>query len=504
MLATIVIGILLLYIMYKYLSPDPETKKILDKVPGPKPLPLIGNAHQLRMGHDWFLQILDLARQFPGMGALWLGFHVRIAVFKAEYAEVVLSGMKHIDKSPDYNFLHPWLGTGLLTSTGNKWKSRRRMLTPTFHFNILHDFLHVFNKKSDILVNKLRGKAVKGDQFNIFQDLALCALDIISETAMGKDIDAQSTDSEYVHAVYRMSTLTDSRMRKPWFWPKILFNLIGPGHEHDEKLKILHNFTNSVISDRLKDFDSIKSEMVRQEMSGEGDGGFGSKKIRLAFLDMLIYMSDNLTKLTIEDIREEVDTFMFEGHDTTAAAMNWATHLIGANPEVQAKVHKEIDTVFGQDKRDPTMEDLKELKYLECCIKEALRLFPSVPMFARNAAEDMQLGEFTIPKDTTVVLLTTALHRDPEVFPNPEEFDPDRFLLENSRNRHPYSYVPFSAGPRNCIGQKFALLEEKTVLCHLFRAFTVKSCQTREELRPVGDLILRPENGIIIELKPRL
>ncbi|GFR78958.1 cytochrome P450, partial [Elysia marginata] len=453
MLATIAIGVLLLYIMYKYLSPDPETKKILEKVPGPKPLPLIGNAHQLRMGHgpmilyplsltdyflqvlewaraypgilviwlayrpevvvsgaahaenlelakdfpgiavvwlayrpavvihnaqlaeqlefaraspgilavwlayavrisvfkaeyaevwtndctpspcgqergqmalpllcsiiplivhEWFLQLFEICKDLPGIGVLWLAFDPRIFVFKAGYAEVVLSSMKHIDKSPDYNFLHPWLGTGLLTSTGNKWKSRRRMLTPTFHFNILHDFLHVFNKKSHILVNKLKGKASKGGQFNLFQDVALCALDIISETAMGKDIDAQSTDSEYVHAVYRMSTLTDSRMRKPWFWPKFLFNLIGPGHEHDEKLKILHDFTSSVISDRLKDFDSIKAEMIRQEMSGEAESGLGNKKIRLAFLDMLIYMSDNLTKLTIEDIREEVDTFMFE------------------------------------------------------------------------------------------------------------------------------------------------------------------------------------------------
>ncbi|GFO38082.1 cytochrome p450, partial [Plakobranchus ocellatus] len=391
MLATIVLGVVLLYILYKYFYPSNEKRKMLDKIPGPKPLPLIGNAHQLRIGHDWYLQTLGLAKEHPDIFVLWLAFKPQLVIHKAEYAEVILNGMKHIDKSPDYNFLHPWLGTGLLTSTGDKWKSRRRMLTPTFHFNILHDFLHVFNKKSHILVEKLKGKAEKGGQFNLFQDIALCALDIISETAMGKDINAQSADSEYVHAVYRMSNLTDTRMRQPWMWPDILFNLFGPGHEHDEKLKILHDFTNSVISDRLKDFDSIKSEMIRQGMSGEAGMGLRDKKVRLAFLDMLIFMSDNLTKLSFEDIREEVDTFMFEGHDTTAAAMNWATHLIGANPECQAKVHEEIDSVFGQDDRDPTMEDLKELKYLECCIKEALRLFPSVPMFARTASEDVHL-----------------------------------------------------------------------------------------------------------------
>ncbi|RUS90092.1 hypothetical protein EGW08_002134 [Elysia chlorotica] len=502
MFATIILGVVLLYIMYKYLSPNPETRKLLEKVPGPKPLPLIGNAHQLRMGHAKMVQTHRFASMFSDYGfhKMKIIFYQVVFLYRADWVEVVLNSMKHIDKSPDYNFLHPWLGTGLLTSTGNKWKSRRRMLTPTFHFNILHDFLHVFNKKSHILVDKFKGKAAKGDEFNVFQDIALCALDIISETAMGKDIDAQSTDSEYVHAVYRMSTLTDTRMRKPWLWPKFLFKMFGPGHEYDEKLKILHDFTNSVISDRLKDFDGIKSEMIRQEMNEQSEGGLGEKKIRLAFLDMLIYMSDNLTKLSIEDIREEVDTFMFEGHDTTAAAMNWATHLIGANPEVQAKVHEEIDSIFGQDNRDPTMEDLKDMKYLECCIK----VKKNIVIKLRN------LILLHLPSWVTIVFLFIEMRNVTRgltvVVPIAKTKTIGKKLCTSfqSRTRHPYSYVPFSAGPRNCIGQKFALLEEKTVLCHLFRNFTVKSCQTREELRPVGDLILRPENGIIIKLSPRV
>ncbi|KAH9520017.1 Cytochrome P450 4V2 [Bulinus truncatus] len=192
------------------------------------------------------------------------------------------------------------------------------------------------------------------------------------------------------------------------------------------------------------------------------------------------------------------------GHDTTAAAINWATHLIGSHAEVQAKVHEELDKVFGNDTRDATMEDLKELKYLECCIKEALRLFPSVPVFARSIKEDLCLDkDYIIPKDTSVIIITVAVHRDPKIYPEPDLFKPERFFLENSASRHPYSYIPFSAGPRNCIGQKFALLEEKTVLSHLFRNFNVRSVQKRSELRPIGDLILRPENGIIVEMTPR-
>lgn len=503
MIATVVTCILVGFVYFLFFYKDRWVKEQIDKIPGPKTLPLIGNVHQLRFGHEKYKRIKSLSERFGQFGVhkmKFLQFPV-VFIYRAQWVELLLSSTKHIDKSDDYKYLHPWLGTGLLTSTGDKWRVRRKQLTPTFHFNILNDFLSVFNKQADILVNKLQGKANKGN-FNIFQDIALCALDIICETAMGTTVEAQKTDSDYVHAVYRMSTLSDERMRKPLYWNNFLYNTFGDGQEYARNLKVLHDFTKSVISDRLKDFDQKKSDLVGLELSG--GSAKSAKKVRLAFLDMLLYMSDNLTQLTLSDIQEEVDTFMFEGHDTTAAAMNWAIHLIGANSDVQAKVHEEMDRVFGDDnERDITIEDLKDLKYLENCIKEALRLFPSVPIFARRIGENLHLGELTVPQGTTVVVLTTALHRDPEVFPDPELYNPDRFSLENSKGRNPYSYVPFSAGPRNCIGQKFAMMEEKVVLAQFFRRFKVTSFQTREDLKPVGDLILRPESGISIEIKER-
>ena len=115
----------------------------------------------------------------------------------------------------------------------------------------------------------------------------------------------------------------------------------------------------------------------------------------------------------------------------------------------------------------------------------------------------MNTGEYTVPAGTTVNLHVHALHRNPEYFPDPEKFDPDRFLPERVLNRHPYAYIPFSAGPRNCIGQKFALLEEKTVLSYILRNYTVKSLDKREDIRQIGEMILRSENGIRIHITPR-
>ncbi|MEE6520227.1 hypothetical protein FKM82_018054 [Ascaphus truei] len=131
-------------------------------------------------------------------------------------------------------------------STGEKWRSRRKMITPTFHFAILSEFLEVMNEQSKVLVEKLRNR-VGEESFNCFMDVTLCALDIISETAMGKKIHAQSTsDSEYVQAIYKMSDMVHRRQKMPWLWPDFVYSRLKVGKEHDKSLKILHTFTDNV------------------------------------------------------------------------------------------------------------------------------------------------------------------------------------------------------------------------------------------------------------------
>ncbi|XP_016064466.1 PREDICTED: cytochrome P450 4V2, partial [Miniopterus natalensis] len=447
----------------------------------------------------FFQQVIFYTAEFRHlpMIKLWLGPVPVIAMFKAETVEPILSSSKQLDKSYLYTFLEPWLGLGLLTSTGNKWRSRRKMLTPTFHFTILENFLDIMNEQANILVHKLE-KHVNGEAFNCFFYITLCALDIICETAMGKSIDAQTNDdSEYVRAVYRMSDVVHKRMKTFWLWPNLLYAMFKEGREHKRTLQILHNFTNKVITERA-------NEMRDEEGKSDGRGTTVPNRKRKAFLDLLLNVTDHEgNKLSPKDIREEVDTFMFEGHDTTAAAINWALYLLGSYPEVQKKLDNELDEVFGKSDHPATLEDLKKLKYLECVIKETLRLFPSVPLIGRDINEDCEILGYNIVKGCQALLIPYALHRDPRYFPDPEEFKPERFFPENSVGHHPYTYVPFSAGPRNCIGQRFAMMEEKAVLSCILRHFWVESNQKREDLGLAGELILRPSNGIWIKLKKR-
>ncbi|XP_029017670.1 cytochrome P450 4V2 [Betta splendens] len=488
----------LTYVTYKLLAGYLHKWLEMKPIPGvPGTVPFIGNALQFKTNAgEFFRQIQQYTVEFSKLPLLklWVGPLPFVVLFHAETVETLLTNSVHIDKSYAYKFLHPWLGTGLLTSTGRKWRQRRKMLTPTFHFSILSDFLEVMNEQAEVLVEKLEQQAAKGP-FNCFSHITLCALDIICETAMGKKIHAQSnSDSEYVRSVYKMSDIISRRQRTPWFWPDFVYYYFGEGREHDRTLKILHSFTYDVIKEKAE---------AAGDAGSDSDSDEGARK-RRAFLDMLLKTTDEHGgQMSHEDIQEEVDTFMFRGHDTTAAAMNWAVHLLGSHPEAQGKVQQELQEVFGASDRPATIEDLKKLKYLECVIKEALRLFPSVPFFARSICEDCHINGFKVPKGANAIVITYALHRDARYFPEPEEFRPERFLPENSVGRPPYAYIPFSAGLRNCIGQRFALMEEKVILSSILRHFSVEACQNRDELQPVGELILRPEKGIWIKLEKR-
>ncbi|CAF1498975.1 unnamed protein product [Rotaria sordida] len=240
-----------------------------------------------------------------------------------------------------------------------------------------------------------------------------------------------------------------------------------------------------VIEDRIANFSSID---VRH---------------RMAFLDTLIAkMNDE--QISIDDVQEEVDTFMFAGHDTTATAINFALFMIALHQDIQQHLFEEIQSIFQNDnERACTLDDVQQMNYLECVIKETLRLLPSVPMIGREIQETFQYDGKTFLKGTTVVIFIYEIHRDPQHFPEPEKFDPDRFLPELTQQRHPYAYIPFSAGSRNCIGQRFALLEEKVFLSTIIRRFHLTTSQTYNDFVPTEQIILRSDNALKVKLISR-
>ncbi|GBO27378.1 Cytochrome P450 4V2 [Araneus ventricosus] len=209
-------------------------------------------------------------------------------------------------------------------------------------------------------------------------------------------------------------------------------------------------------------------------------------------------------EMSEEDIRDQLMTFMIAGQDSTKVSLSWILYLLGLDAAIQAKIHEELDLVFGEDHaRHATVEDLKNLKYLDCVIKETLRLYPPIPILARYINNDTEICGYQIPKGTTCLVFPHVLHRDEKVFPNPEAFNPDRFLPENSTTRHPYAYIPFSAGPRNCIGHKLALMELLTVTSTILRRYTVESLDHRDKVLPTLTVALSSSIPLRIRIRPR-
>ncbi|CAG2107240.1 unnamed protein product, partial [Medioppia subpectinata] len=420
----------------------------------------------------------------------------------------LLSSNVHIEKSREYTFFQPWLGLGLLTSTGNRWQSHRKLLTPSFHFRILENFVPVINGQQNVMIDIIDSKLSQNNGLidDIRPIITNCALDTICETAMGIDIKAQTAlDSQYVNSLRDILTLFLMRFISPWLWLEFIYRLSPSGKQFKKNVNVLHEFTESVIKERKTEFMRKMNEKGNNSLD-EVMEELGSKR-KLAFLDsLLVHHIRNPREFTENDIREEVDTFMFEGHDTTAAALTFALMLIGLDDRVQAKIHEEMDAIFHDDMcRDITTDDLRQMRYLEQCIKEALRLYPSVSYIAREANEDLTIGEHVVPKGTTCMVLFYMLHRDPKVFPNPEVYDPNRFVSDGPdvQSRHPYAYVPFSAGPRNCIGQKFALLEEKALLAAILRRYRIRCLIARHDLKLDYALILKPSSKIPMKFTKR-
>lgn len=291
----------------------------------------------------------------------------------------------------------------------------------------------------------------------------------------------------------------------------------------DKALKILHDYTDSVIRSRRQEL----TQATRSSKStDENENDVGIRK-KTAFLDMLLQATVDGRPLNDLEVREEVDTFMFEGHDTTTSAMSFLLGILAKHPDVQQKVYDEVQTVIGDDLTTPvTLAMLNQLNYLDLVIKETLRLYPSVPIYGRKLLDNHEISTkkhtlspyarwiknvFLIsdgtvfPAGSNLAIFPYFMGRDPDYFDNPLEFRPERFAVETSAEKtNPYRYVPFSAGPRNCIGQKFAVAEIKSLISKTLRHYELLPPKQPKSEKMIAELVLRPEGGVPVRVKKRV
>ncbi|KAF5302921.1 hypothetical protein FQA39_LY02101 [Lamprigera yunnana] len=509
--------------------------ELAEKLPGPKGWPIIGNALDfIGTSPDVFSCVYKHTYNFDRVIKMWIGPKLLVFLFDPKDVEIILSSHVYIDKSSEYTFFKPWLGNGLLISTGQKWRSHRKLIAPTFHLNVLKGFIDLFNANSIATVEKMRKE--EGNTFDCHDYMSEATVEMLLETAMGVSKTTQDQSGyEYAMAVMKMCDILHLRHTKLWLRPNLIFGLTKYGKIQEHLLNVIHSLTRKVVKSKMELFNKgmrgpavevhkkltsnvetpqVHTNTVNGVSFGQStglkddldveDNDVGEKK-RLAFLDLMIEASQNGTIITDEEIKEQVDTIMFEGHDTTAAGSSFFLSLMGIYPDVQEKVIREMDEIFGDSDRPATFADTLEMKYLERCLLETLRLYPPVPVIARQLKENVKLanGDHTLPAGCTVVVTTIKIHRRSDIYPNPDQFDPDNFLPDRSANRHYYAFIPFSAGPRSCVGRKYAMLKLKILLSTIMRNFRIKSDLTEKDFKLQGDIILKRAEGFKIRMESR-
>jgi cytochrome P450 len=365
-------------------------------------------------------------------------------------------------------FFYRLVGNGLVTSEGDFWRRQRRLAQPAFHRQRISSYGDVMVEYAERAIAAWK----PGERRDIARDMTRLTLEIVVKTLFNSDV---SNDADHVGE-------TLSKLVKPFAsqatlkW--ILDNrLPTPGHRrYFRDVSEIDRIVFRIIGER------------RASGSDEGD-----------LLSMLLEAQDeDGSQMTDAQLRDEVMTLFLAGHETTALVLSWSWYLLATHPEAEQKFHDELSEVLGG--RAPNVSDIPRLKYTEMIAKEAMRLYPPAYAVGREAIEETEIGGYRVPKGTQLFAFQWVTHRDPRYFDEPEAFRPERW--SNGEPVAKYAYFPFGAGPRQCIGNYFAMMEVVLVLATIGQRFGFRlDPEHKVELLPV--LSLRPKNGIKVIVDSR-
>ncbi|GJQ82475.1 hypothetical protein Trydic_g14466 [Trypoxylus dichotomus] len=437
-------------------------------------------------------KLLDILRKYGPRIKLDLCYGAPILIVTdKDVMSHILTTKSMLIKDSVYNLSEKWLGDGLATCKPEKWKLTRRIVNPAFNIQALENCVESFGKSSTALISKLNSE-VNNDGVDVLPYIRLCTLGIVRETLMGiKQNPQEDKDSQYITDLDDVSTLAHRRQFSllkvnPW-----LYRLSKDYKKEEEATKRMRNFAQRIIDSRK----AIRAKLTGNWILANG----ADRKIRnTVLLDTILDAHINGRPITNREVLDEMQTFLFAGLDTSATCINLCLYCLSKHPEIQDTVVAELESIFGSDNRYPTANDLHEMYYMEMVIKETMRRYSPIPLIGRFLDEDISFGDVFIPKGLSVVLFLYGIHMNPDYYPNPEKFDPSRFEREAAT----YSFVPFGAGPRNCIGQRFGMLEIKYLLAEILRRFRICEVHGHVPQQFMG-IVLKFKNKIMIKLEHR-
>lgn len=459
-----------------------------NKLPGPKPWPIVGNAMYF-FGTDWDIQaIANRLNKKYGLAALWLGHKLNVFICTPEHAEIYFTSTKLLDHSEHLKFLEPAIGRSLLTANGSRWRRIRKYLEPTFRLSILKSYIPIMNKQSEIFVKMLEKETGKSS-FSVFPLAKNCSFDIITETTMEVELKSQESEVKVLQNSDKLLVLIGSRMYKIWQHPDFLYKFSEDGKEFYSRLHEVQKFVNEQIKIKKQEYEKEKNLRRGKVIDYSPKGS------------ILLHQLLEHGEWTDDELREHALTIITTGYETSSLTVCFGLIMLGLYPDVQEKLYRQIIIVSENESVD---EDLQKLDYLDMVVKETLRLYPVASLLFRKTESDVLMGKYLIPKGAAVSMNIYALHRDPSQYENPNKFNPDNFLPEKVAKRHPYSYCPFGGGLRRCIGYKFAMMSVKIMLAKILRKYKVEcDYKNEDDMELRFNMSIKSKDGFQIRLLNR-
>ncbi|NXP27014.1 THAS synthase, partial [Scytalopus superciliaris] len=515
-LALLVVFLVLLY----WYSTSAFSKLSRVGIRHPPTLPFIGNLLFFREG--FWESHTKLITEYGPVCGYYIGRQMFVVVSSPEMIkQILVTDFNNFTNRTKPNLISKPMLDSILCLRDDRWKYVRSLLTPAFSDTKLKEMIPLINQACDVLLCNLKVYANSGKAFDIQRCYNCFTLDVVGSVAFGTEVDSQKNPDDPF--VKNCRTFFEMSLFKPlliltFSFPFIMIPLlrIFP----NKKQKELNGFfiqtiKNSIAyrhqqdaAERRRDFlqwmlDSCNSAESLAAGCSDVISPSATPRQNEAPLPGRAPSEKVQKTLTEDEIAGQAFLFLIAGYETTTSTLSFATYLLATNPECQEKVLQEVDE-FSAKHMVLDYQNVQELPYLDMVIAETLRMYPPAFRFTREAAKDCVVLGQHIPAGAVIETAVGHLHHNPEFWPEPEKFIPERFTEEAKKERHPFAYLPFGAGPRGCIGMKMGLLETKITLLRILQKFQFKTCpETEIPLQLKSRATLGPKNGIYIMLESR-
>ncbi|KAK2502976.1 hypothetical protein MC885_018043 [Smutsia gigantea] len=447
-------------------------------IPGPTPLPLFGTVLSYRKGFWDFDE-----KCFKTYGKMWGFYDGRQPVLAITDPDMIKAVLK----------LGPvgLMKSAITASEDEEWKRIRALLSPTFTSGKLKEMFPIIGQYGDVLVRNLRKEAEKSTPVTMKDIFGAYSMDVITSTSFGVNVDSLNNPQDPF--VENAKKLLRFDFLDPLFLSIILFPFLTP---------VFEVFGITLFPPKITDFFAKSVKRIKESRLKD------TQKHRVDLLQLMINSQnskemDGHKALTDMELVAQSIIFIFAGYETTSSVLSFIMYLLATHPDVQQKLQEEIDATFP-NKTLPTYDALVQMEYLDMVVNESLRLFPVAGRLERVCKEDVEIKGVLIPKGTVVMVPIFILHKDPELWPEPEEFRPERFSKKNKDSINPYIYMPFGSGPRNCIGMRFALLNMKLAIVRVLQNFSFKPCkETQIPLKLSNQGLIQPQKPIVLKVEVR-